>query len=293
MVNKIVVGSDVNVHAIEVVENTIIRDIIGNLAVKIASDSAFDPAILFQLFLVVSKYGDPSLAVVLSYELSSHPVAFFEAKNILYRSGNLRFAHLRGTNILVKNVNARVFTDGAQRPILKPHLGNQFLITSKTAPPLVAIHVIQLTGTIFELNSCIKKTNVLTKFHKNWAKNVKSRLAQTNQQTNQPTDQQTGQKQYVPHYYNINKTYVLTNFHDDWENIVTSRVFTRKTTPPTGGHVFHRTKTTFEHYQHIIKANIFTKFYENLAKNATSRVLTYFHYIHMEKNAPPTGGHVF
>ncbi|KAH3882666.1 hypothetical protein DPMN_006610 [Dreissena polymorpha] len=34
-------------------------------------------------FLVVSKYGDPSLAVVLSYELSSHPAAFFEAKNIL------------------------------------------------------------------------------------------------------------------------------------------------------------------------------------------------------------------
>ncbi|KAH3729568.1 hypothetical protein DPMN_055539 [Dreissena polymorpha] len=34
-------------------------------------------------FLVVSTFGDPSLAVVLSYELSSHPVAFFEAKNIL------------------------------------------------------------------------------------------------------------------------------------------------------------------------------------------------------------------
>ena len=54
-----------------------------SLAVKIVSDSAFDPALLFQRFLVVSKYGDPSLAVVLSYELSSHPAAFFEAKNIL------------------------------------------------------------------------------------------------------------------------------------------------------------------------------------------------------------------
>ncbi|KAH3790507.1 hypothetical protein DPMN_168709 [Dreissena polymorpha] len=37
----------------------------------------------------------------------------------------------------------------------------------------------------------------------------------------------------------------------------------------------------------------FSKFHENWAKNVTSRVLTCFHYIHIEKNAPPTGGHVF
>ncbi|KAH3711445.1 hypothetical protein DPMN_071114 [Dreissena polymorpha] len=102
MVNKIVAGSDVNVHAVEAVGKTIIRDIIGKsafakkftrqyrakdlrnrLAVKIASDRAFYPALLFQRFLVVSKSGDPSIAVVLSCELSSHPVALFEAKNIL------------------------------------------------------------------------------------------------------------------------------------------------------------------------------------------------------------------
>ncbi|KAH3735618.1 hypothetical protein DPMN_042153 [Dreissena polymorpha] len=35
------------------------------------------------------------------------------------------------------------------------------------------------------------------------------------------------------------------------------------------------------------------KFHENWAKNVTSRVLSCFHYIHIEKNAPPTGGHVF
>ncbi|KAH3708293.1 hypothetical protein DPMN_067740 [Dreissena polymorpha] len=102
MVNKIVAGSDVNVHAVEAIGKTIIRDIIGksvfaykftrkyrakalgkSLAVKIASDRAFYPALLFQRFLVVSKSGDPSLAVVLSFELSSHPAAFFETKNIL------------------------------------------------------------------------------------------------------------------------------------------------------------------------------------------------------------------
>ncbi|KAH3888216.1 hypothetical protein DPMN_012247 [Dreissena polymorpha] len=98
MVNEIVAGSDVNVHAIEGVGKTTIRDIIGKsvfaykftrkyrakaLGNSLVSDRAFYPDLLFQRFLVVSKYGDPSLAVVLSYELSSHPAAFFEAKNIL------------------------------------------------------------------------------------------------------------------------------------------------------------------------------------------------------------------
>ncbi|KAH3775153.1 hypothetical protein DPMN_176550 [Dreissena polymorpha] len=102
MVNGIVAGSHVNVHAIEAVGKTILRDIIGksvfaytftrkyrakflwnSLAVKIASNNAFNPALLFQRFLVVSKYGDPSLVVVLSYELSSNPAAYLEARNII------------------------------------------------------------------------------------------------------------------------------------------------------------------------------------------------------------------
>ncbi|KAH3749356.1 hypothetical protein DPMN_183853 [Dreissena polymorpha] len=98
---------------------------------------------------------------------------------------------------------------------------------SKNCPPPTS-HVIQLTGTIFELNSRIKETNVLSKFHENWAKNV------TFTKNAPPTG-------------DINKTNVLTNFHDDWTKILTSRVFTR----------------------------------ENC------------HYIHIEKNAPPTGSHVF
>ncbi|KAH3779077.1 hypothetical protein DPMN_180556 [Dreissena polymorpha] len=40
------------------------------------------------------------------------------------------------------------------------------------APP--SSHVIQLTGTIFELNSHINKTNVLTNFHDDWEKIVTS-----------------------------------------------------------------------------------------------------------------------
>ncbi|KAH3876384.1 hypothetical protein DPMN_000224 [Dreissena polymorpha] len=181
-------------------------------------------------------------------------------------------------------------------------------------PPPSAGHVIQLTGTIFKLNSHIKTTNFLTKFHENNG----------------------------PKY--INNTNVLTNFHDDWAKIVTSRVLTcshetnvltkfhenwaknvtsRKNAPPTGSHVFSPIWTIFELVRDINKTNVLTnvnddwakivtsrpnkencppgshetnvltKFHEHLAKNVTSRVFTCFHYIHIEKNAPPTGGHVF
>ncbi|KAH3740013.1 hypothetical protein DPMN_046708 [Dreissena polymorpha] len=175
-------------------------------------------------------------------------------------------------------------------------------------------HVIQRTGTIFKRNSHIKETNVLTKFHENWAKNVTSRRK-------------------MPRRPYINKTNVLTNFHDDWAKIVTSRVFTRKNcpplleailftcfhyihiaknAPPTGGHVFSPIWTILEFVRVINKTNVLTnfhddwakivtsrethvltKFHENWVKNVTSRVFTCFHYIHIEKNAPPTGGHVF
>ncbi|KAH3880658.1 hypothetical protein DPMN_004579 [Dreissena polymorpha] len=99
------------------------------------------------------------------------------------------------------------------------------------------VHVIQLTGTIFELNSRIKETNV----------------------KNAPP---TGSHVFSPIWTifelvrHINKTNVLINFHDDWAKIVTSRVFKRKTAPPTGGHVFQWTGTTFELNQHIINTDI-------------------------------------
>ncbi|KAH3846312.1 hypothetical protein DPMN_088612 [Dreissena polymorpha] len=103
----------------------------------------------------------------------------------------------------------------------------------KNCPP-PSSHVIKLTGTIFELNSLIKETNLLSKFHENWAKIEKCPA------------------HWRPY---INKTNVLTNFHDDWAKIVTSRVFTRenchyihieKNAPPTGGHVFSPISTIFK-----------------------------------------------
>ncbi|KAH3830150.1 hypothetical protein DPMN_103388 [Dreissena polymorpha] len=129
-------------------------------------------------------------------------------------------------------------------PLWQPYIYKTNLFT-KFHDDWVKNHVIQLTGTIFELNSHIKETNVLTKFHEHLAKNVTSRK-------NAPP---TGGHGFSPIWTilelvrEINKTNVLTNFHGDWAKIVTSRV---KTAPPTGVHVFQRTGTTFELNQHII-----------------------------------------
>ncbi|KAH3705286.1 hypothetical protein DPMN_080354 [Dreissena polymorpha] len=174
------------------------------------------------------------------------------------------------------------------------------VFTRKTAPPPPGSHVIQLTGTIFEFHSHIKETNVLTKFHENWANSVTSRVFTCfhyiHIEKNAPP---TGGHVFSPIWTifklirEINKTNVLTNFHDDWAKIVTSRVFTRKTAPPPGSHVIQLTGTIFELNSHIKETNVLTKFHENWAKNVTSRVFTCFHYIHIEKNAPPIGGHVF
>ncbi|KAH3848130.1 hypothetical protein DPMN_090480 [Dreissena polymorpha] len=92
------------------------------------------------------------------------------------------------------------------------------------------------TGTIFELNSHIKETNVLTKFHENWAKNVTSRVST------------------CFHYIHIEKNAPPTGGH------VFSPIWTNSNSTPTGGHVFQRIGTTFELNQHIIKTNILTTF---------------------------------
>ncbi|KAH3839732.1 hypothetical protein DPMN_113166 [Dreissena polymorpha] len=167
------------------------------------------------------------------------------------------FAHPRGTNIL--------FDDDCAKSVIS------------------RVHVIQLSGTIFELNSHIKETNVLTKFHENWAKNVTSRVFTCfhyiHIEKNAPP---TGGNVFSPIWTifklicDINKTNVLTNFHDDWAKSLTLRVFTRKTAPPTGGHVFQRTRTTFKLNHHIIKANILTNF--ELGRDFIgAKLLTKFH----------------
>ncbi|KAH3893173.1 hypothetical protein DPMN_017317 [Dreissena polymorpha] len=130
------------------------------------------------------------------------------------------------------------------------------------------VHVIQLTGTIFELNSHIKKTNVLTKFHENWANNVTSRVFTCfhyiHIEKNAPP---TGGHVFSP----IWTIFEFTNFHDDWAKIVTSSVFTRKTAPPTGGHIGHE---IFKLDRDFIGTKLLTKFHEDRTINVASRVFT-------------------
>ncbi|KAH3709540.1 hypothetical protein DPMN_069004 [Dreissena polymorpha] len=157
----------------------------------------------------------------------------------------------------------------------------------KLPPP--SSHAIQLTGTMFYYS------NVLSKFHANWAKNVTMNVFTCfhyiHIEKNAPL---TGGNVFSPiptifkFLRDINKTNVFTNFHDDWAKIPNrenchyihiekntpptggqvfspiSTIFelsvTRKTVPRTGGHVFQRIGTTFELKQDIIKTNILTYF---------------------------------
>ncbi|KAH3704352.1 hypothetical protein DPMN_079408 [Dreissena polymorpha] len=138
-------------------------------------------------------------------------------------------------------------------------------------------HVIQLPGTIFQLNSRIKETNVLTKCHENLAKNVTSRVFTCFHYIHiEKNDRPTGGHVFLPIWTSfeivrhINKTNVLINFHDDRAKLVTSRVFTRKTAPPTGDWALNVTSTVFN--RDFIGTKLLTKFHEDRTINVASRV---------------------
>ncbi|KAH3853620.1 hypothetical protein DPMN_096151 [Dreissena polymorpha] len=147
-------------------------------------------------------------------------------------------------------------------------------------------HVIQLTGTIFKLNSRIKETNVLSKYHENWAKNVTSTVFTCFQyihiEKNAPP---TGGHVFspIPTIFklvrDINKTNVLTNFHDDWAKIVTSRVFTRENC-----HFIHIEKNVPVHWRPCFLTDL---------DHLRTRPRHQLNQLFTRKTAPPTGGHVF
>ncbi|KAH3822039.1 hypothetical protein DPMN_123808 [Dreissena polymorpha] len=255
---------------------------------------------------------------------------------------------------------------------LKPHLSNQAknvtsivfdhkvsLYTRKTAPPpgshfhdvWAKIHVIQLTETFFQLNSRIMETNVLTRFHENWAKNVTSRVFTCfhyiHIEKNAPptgghvfspilTIFELSEKSIKPIVFtrktapptgshlledwalivtstvlirfflpNIIGTHLLTKFHEDRTINVASRVFTNKCgqtddgqKPVTKAHLSNQIdgktdRQTDGRTDRRKETKVLTKFHENWAKNVTSTMLICFHYIHIEKNDPPTCRHVF
>ncbi|KAH3844435.1 hypothetical protein DPMN_086693 [Dreissena polymorpha] len=138
------------------------------------------------------------------------------------------------------------------------------LVKPRKLPHPLAVNVFPLITTIFKLIQHINKTNVLTKFHDDWPKNV------TLRKTVPPLG-------LVGHVFSlitsifklnqdINKTNVLTKFHDDWTKNVTSR----KSAPPPGGHVFSLIMTIFELVRDIYKIDVKTKFHDDQDKKCDS-----------------------
>ncbi|KAH3862736.1 hypothetical protein DPMN_025709 [Dreissena polymorpha] len=85
----------------------------------------------------------------------------------------------------------------------------------------------------------------------------------------------------------IVKTNIMVKFHHYFICRVMINI-------PMNSNVIQLTGTIFELNSRIKEKNVLSKFHEkNWAKNVTSTVFTCFHYLHIEKNAPPTGGHVF
>ncbi|KAH3704962.1 hypothetical protein DPMN_080024 [Dreissena polymorpha] len=162
------------------------------------------------------------------------------------------------------NVASRLLTR-QNIPTPGNHFFNQHLSDSHKTKNATAHcgYVFQAIGTIFELVQDIIRTNVLTKFHKDWTINVTFRV----------------NKRIKPETY-IVKTNVLTKFHEDWTINVTFRVLTSfyyrymENAPPPGGNVFQSTETTSEHIQDTIETNLQTKFHEDPTMNQASSMLT-------------------
>ncbi|KAH3888816.1 hypothetical protein DPMN_012854 [Dreissena polymorpha] len=136
--------------------------------------------------------------------------------------------HIQKTHVLTKfhedwtkNVTSRVFTCFHNIHI------------EKTAPPLAAMFFHQ-SGPFFELVQDINETNVVTKFHDDWAKIVTSRVF-----TRKTAPPPGG------------------HLHEDWALNVTSTEF-----------------TSFELSLGINGTNVLTKFHEDRTINVASRVFT-------------------
>ncbi|KAH3841967.1 hypothetical protein DPMN_115454 [Dreissena polymorpha] len=136
--------------------------------------------------------------------------------------------HIQKTHVLTKfhvdwtkNVTSRVFTCF------------HYMHIEKSAPTPSG-HVFSSIWTIFELVRDINKTNVLSKFHDDWAKIVTSRVFTRNTAT--PPG---------------------GNLHEDWASNVTSTVF-----------------TSFELSQGINGTNVLTKFHEDRTINVASGLFT-------------------
>ncbi|KAH3861282.1 hypothetical protein DPMN_024209 [Dreissena polymorpha] len=148
----------------------------------------------------------------------------------------------------------------------------------------------------------------MSKFHEDWAKNVSSRLFTCfhyiHIKKNAPPP---GGHVFslITTIFKLVRDIHITNEKDlppgghvflPIQTIFELNCRIQKTAPPPGGHVFPPIMTIFKFVRDIYKiekTHFLTKFHEDWTKNVTSRVFTCFHYIQLEKTAPPPGGHAF
>ncbi|KAH3822247.1 hypothetical protein DPMN_124021 [Dreissena polymorpha] len=154
----------------------------------------------------------------------------------------------------------------------------------KNTAPLPGAHVFPLITTIFKLVQDIhitNDTNVLTKFHEDWA----TELNKTREKCPAPLEA----------IQEIIVTNLLTKFHEDWTINVASRVLTRKNFPPLVAMFLKQQKpfsTIFKLIQDIIGTNLQTKFHSDQKINVTSRC-SHVSLNTFIENCTPPGGHVF
>ncbi|KAH3873857.1 hypothetical protein DPMN_037097 [Dreissena polymorpha] len=234
------------------------------------------------------------------------------SKNAPSPGGNV----LKATKTIFKLIQDIIGTN----LLTKFHKDRKINVTSraKNAPPPGG-HVFTPTSIIIELIKDIIGINLVTKFHSDRTINVASRVLTrfyySHIRKNAPP--------LGSHVFQANLTWKngpppgghvfqpSRIIFDLVQDIIGMNLLTKKNAPPPGGHVFKATKTIFELIQDIIGKNLLTKFYySHINKNApppgghfhddwtinvASTVLKRFYYshIHVRKNAPTLGSHVF
>ncbi|KAH3775068.1 hypothetical protein DPMN_176464 [Dreissena polymorpha] len=173
--------------------------------------------------------------------------------------------------------------------------GHVFLLTTTIFKLVRDIHITNIQ-TIFELNlrsrslthvnrswddvvvvvvghsHTAAETNVLTKFHEDWAKNVSYRLFICFHDIHiEKTVIPTGGQVFPPTMtiFKLVRDIYKIDVHNFFMMI---RQIMKMTPPPSGGNVFFSPiRTIFELNRHIQKTHVLTKFHEDWTNNVTSR----------------------
>ena len=80
-----------------------VKTLTSTRSVTIDKERGIDPALLFQIFLVVSQSGDPCLEDVMKYELSPYSPSLYEGKNLLRKPDNAPLLHAARSHVTSSN----------------------------------------------------------------------------------------------------------------------------------------------------------------------------------------------